>query len=90
MEELPGKIRGQLRNARKVEAEVAALKISYLKRLNRGSRIVIIDSYDFLHLFPSLQTNASGQQTWIYCLHVVGACSDKKEMEMHFLCLNMS
>ena len=67
MEELPGKIRGQLRNARKVEAEVAALKISYLKRLNRGSRIVIIDSYAFLHLFPSLQTWPADMDILLTC-----------------------
>ncbi|XP_024395376.1 calcium sensing receptor, chloroplastic [Physcomitrium patens] len=44
VEELPGKVRGQLRNARNVEAEIAALKISSLKRLNKGSRLIIIDS----------------------------------------------
>lgn len=44
MEELPGKVRGQLRNVRKVEAEIAALKISSLKRVNKGSRLIIIDS----------------------------------------------
>lgn len=30
-----------------MEAEVAALKISSLKKLNRGSKIVILDSYAF-------------------------------------------
>jgi rhodanese-related sulfurtransferase len=44
VEELGGKLRGQLRNARKVEAEVTAIKISSLKRVNKGSKIVIIDS----------------------------------------------
>ncbi|KAG0628637.1 hypothetical protein M758_1G041800 [Ceratodon purpureus] len=44
IEELPGKVKGQLRDVRKVEAEIAALKISALKRLNKGSKIVIIDS----------------------------------------------
>jgi hypothetical protein len=44
VEELSGKLRGQLRNARKVEAEVTAIKISSLKRVNKGSKIVIIDS----------------------------------------------
>lgn len=44
VEELPGKVRGQLRNVRKVEAEIAALKISSLKRINKGSRLIIIDS----------------------------------------------
>jgi hypothetical protein len=47
IEELSGKLRGQLRNARKVEAEVTAIKISSLKRVNKGSKIVIIDSDGF-------------------------------------------
>ncbi|RZC74750.1 hypothetical protein C5167_050230 [Papaver somniferum] len=45
LEELPSKIKGIVRNSKKVEAEIAALKISYLKRLNKGSNIVIMDSY---------------------------------------------
>ncbi|KAI3985577.1 hypothetical protein MKX01_033860 [Papaver californicum] len=45
LEELPSKIRGIVRDSKKVEAEIAALKISYLKRLNKGSNIVIMDSY---------------------------------------------
>jgi hypothetical protein len=44
VEELSGKLRGQLRNARKVEAEVTAIKISSLKRVNKGSKIVILGS----------------------------------------------
>ncbi|RXH96494.1 hypothetical protein DVH24_008998 [Malus domestica] len=39
LEELPNKLRGLVRNAKKVEAEIAALKISYLKRVNKGSSI---------------------------------------------------
>ncbi|XP_008244069.1 PREDICTED: calcium sensing receptor, chloroplastic [Prunus mume] len=45
LEELPSKLRGLVRNVKKVEAEIAALKISYLKRVNKGSNIVILDSY---------------------------------------------
>lgn len=45
VEEFPNKLRSLLRNSKKVEAEVAALKISYLKRLNKNSRVVIMDSY---------------------------------------------
>ncbi|KAM0979996.1 hypothetical protein ACFX13_016036 [Malus domestica] len=45
LEELPNKLRGLVRNVKKVEAEIAALKISYLKRVNKGSNIVILDSY---------------------------------------------
>ena len=44
MEELLGKVRGQLRNVCKVEAENATLKISSLKRVNKDSRLIIIDS----------------------------------------------
>jgi len=66
VEELPGKIRGQLRNARKVEAEVAALKISYLKRLNRGSRIVIIDSTgDIAKIVARSLSGLGFKNTWV-------------------------
>lgn len=44
LEELPGKLKGQLRNPRKLEAEIAALKISFLKRVGKGSNIVLLDS----------------------------------------------
>ncbi|KAJ8619977.1 hypothetical protein MRB53_028506 [Persea americana] len=45
LEELPSKIRGLVRNVKKAEAEIVALKISYLKRVNKGSNLVIMDSY---------------------------------------------
>lgn len=45
LEELPSKLRGLVRNVKKVEAEMAALKIAYLKRVNKGSNIVILDSW---------------------------------------------
>eukprot|EP00271_Cylindrocystis_brebissonii_P003159 TRINITY_DN1391_c0_g1_i2.p1 TRINITY_DN1391_c0_g1~~TRINITY_DN1391_c0_g1_i2.p1 ORF type:complete len:363 (-),score=111.18 TRINITY_DN1391_c0_g1_i2:722-1810(-) len=44
VEELPSKLRGQLRNARKVEAELTALKIAALKKLGKNSKIAILDS----------------------------------------------
>ncbi|XVF54541.1 hypothetical protein PTKIN_Ptkin05aG0189100 [Pterospermum kingtungense] len=44
LEELPSKLRGLVRSTKKVEAEIAALKISYLKKINKGSNIVIMDS----------------------------------------------
>lgn len=47
VEEFDGKLRGQLRDVRKVEAEVAALKISSLKKFNKGSKLALIDSYDY-------------------------------------------
>eukprot|EP00243_Klebsormidium_subtile_P004322 TRINITY_DN18294_c0_g1_i1.p1 TRINITY_DN18294_c0_g1~~TRINITY_DN18294_c0_g1_i1.p1 ORF type:complete len:444 (-),score=114.02 TRINITY_DN18294_c0_g1_i1:363-1610(-) len=37
------KLRNQLRNAGRVEAEVAAIKISNLKRLGKGSKIILLD-----------------------------------------------
>lgn len=45
LEELPKKIKDMVRNARRTEAEIAALKISYLKRVGKGSNIVVMDSY---------------------------------------------
>lgn len=44
LEELPNKVKGIVRNSKRVEAEIAALKISYLKRINKGSNIIIMDS----------------------------------------------
>lgn len=44
LEELPSKIRNLVRSSKKVEAEIAALKISYLKRLSKSTNIVIMDS----------------------------------------------
>ncbi|VAI60439.1 unnamed protein product [Triticum turgidum subsp. durum] len=46
LEELPNKIKGMVRNAKRAEAEIAALKISYLKRIGKGSNIVVMDSYN--------------------------------------------
>jgi rhodanese-related sulfurtransferase len=43
LEDFPGKIKSQLRNSSKVEAEVVAIKIAALKKLNKGSKIVLID-----------------------------------------------
>lgn len=43
LEEFPGKIKSQLRNSRKVEAEVVAIKVASLKRLNKGSKIILVD-----------------------------------------------
>ncbi|KAF7080208.1 hypothetical protein CFC21_084316 [Triticum aestivum] len=45
LEELPNKIKGMVRNAKRAEAEIAALKISYFKRIRKGSNIVVMDSY---------------------------------------------
>lgn len=44
LEELPSKLKGLVRNVKKVEAEIAALKISYLKKINKSTSLVILDS----------------------------------------------
>lgn len=65
LEELPSKLRGLVRNVKKVEAEIAALKIAYLKRVNKGSNIVILDSYsDSAKLVASALTNLGFKNTW--------------------------
>ncbi|CAH9061044.1 unnamed protein product [Cuscuta epithymum] len=45
LEELPSKVRGLVRSPKKVGAEMVAVKISHLKKINKGSNIVIMDSY---------------------------------------------
>lgn len=45
LEDLPNKIKGMVRNAKQAEAEIAALKISYLKKIGKGSNVVVMDSY---------------------------------------------
>lgn len=45
VEGLSLKFKGQLRDYRKAEAEVAAIKISYLKRINKSSKLVILDRF---------------------------------------------
>lgn len=44
LDELPSKLKGMVRNAKKAEAEITALKISYLKKLGKGSNVIIMDS----------------------------------------------
>lgn len=39
------KLRGQLRDSRSVAAQVTALQISALKKLSRGSRVLLLDRY---------------------------------------------
>ncbi|XP_057416166.1 calcium sensing receptor, chloroplastic [Lotus japonicus] len=66
LEELPSKLRGLVRNVKKVEAEIAALKISYLKKINRGTNIVILDSYsDLAKIVARTLTNQGFKNTWI-------------------------
>lgn len=66
LEELPNKLRGLVRNTKKVEAEIAALKISYLKRINKGSNIVIMDSYsDSAKIVARTLTGLGFKNCWI-------------------------
>ncbi|XP_010262208.1 PREDICTED: calcium sensing receptor, chloroplastic [Nelumbo nucifera] len=66
LEELPSKLRGLVRNSKKVEAEIAALKISYLKRINKGSNIIILDSYsDTAKIVARALTSLGFKNCWI-------------------------
>ncbi|KAK8950391.1 hypothetical protein KSP40_PGU022596 [Platanthera guangdongensis] len=66
IEELPSKIKGIVRNVKKAEADVVALKISYLKRINKGSNIVILGSYsDAAKLVAKTLTNLGFKNTWV-------------------------
>ncbi|KVI06483.1 Rhodanese-like domain-containing protein [Cynara cardunculus var. scolymus] len=50
----------------KLEAEIAALKISYLKRINKGSNIVILDTYtDSAKIVARCLTELGFQNSWI-------------------------
>ncbi|KAF7838588.1 calcium sensing receptor, chloroplastic [Senna tora] len=66
LEELPSKLRGLVRNVKKVEAEIAALKISYLKKINKGTNVVIIDSYsDSAKIVARTLTSLGFKNCWI-------------------------
>ncbi|KAM7279856.1 hypothetical protein ACFE04_006990 [Oxalis oulophora] len=66
LEELPSKLRGLVKNVKKVESELAAIKISYLKKINKGSNIVILDSYaDSAKQVAKTLTSLGFQNTWI-------------------------
>ncbi|XP_058112316.1 calcium sensing receptor, chloroplastic [Magnolia sinica] len=66
LEELPNKIRSLVTSAKKVEAEIVALKISYLKRVNKGSSLVIMDSYsDVAKIVARALTGLGFKNCWI-------------------------
>ncbi|XP_010913586.1 calcium sensing receptor, chloroplastic [Elaeis guineensis] len=66
LEELPSKIKGLVRNVKKAEAEIVALKISYLKRLNKGSNVIIMDSYsDNAKIVARALTSLGFKNCWI-------------------------
>ncbi|KAK9135207.1 hypothetical protein Syun_014537 [Stephania yunnanensis] len=66
LEELPSKLRGIVRNSKKVEAEIIALKISYLKRISTRSYIVIMDSYcDTAKTVAKALTSLGLKNSWV-------------------------
>ncbi|XP_038896074.1 calcium sensing receptor, chloroplastic [Benincasa hispida] len=66
LEELPNKLRGIVRNVKKLEAELSAIKISYLKKLNKGSNIVILGSYsDSAKAVAKALTSLGFKNSWI-------------------------
>ncbi|KAK4426921.1 Calcium sensing receptor, chloroplastic [Sesamum alatum] len=66
LEELPSKLRSLVRSVKKVEAELVALKISYLKKINKSSNIVILDSYsDSAKIVARTLTKLGFKNCWI-------------------------
>lgn len=66
VEDVDGKLRGQIRNSRKVEAEITAIKIAALKRLGKGSKVVLIDSNgDIAKLVAQALVSLGFKNTWI-------------------------
>ncbi|KAG5027882.1 hypothetical protein AAZX31_05G015300 [Glycine max] len=66
LEELQSKLRGQVKNVKKLEAEIVALKISYLKKINKGTNVVILDSYsDVAKTVGRTLTSLGFKNTWI-------------------------
>ncbi|PHU23893.1 Calcium sensing receptor, chloroplastic [Capsicum chinense] len=66
LEDLPSKVRSLVRNPKKVEAEIVALKISFLKKINKGSNIVIMDSYsDSAKTVAKSLTSFGFKNSWI-------------------------
>ncbi|XP_071728260.1 calcium sensing receptor, chloroplastic [Rutidosis leptorrhynchoides] len=66
LEELPSKLKGLVKSTKKVEAEIAALKISYLKKINKGSKIVILDTYtDSAKIVARCLTELGFQNCWV-------------------------
>lgn len=66
LEDLPSKIKGMVRNPKKAQADIAALKISYLKRISKGSNIIIMDSYcDEAKIVAKTLTSLGFNNCWI-------------------------
>ncbi|GMN57971.1 hypothetical protein TIFTF001_027064 [Ficus carica] len=66
LEELPSKLRGVVKSTKKLEAEIAAVKISYLKKVNEGSNIIILDSYsDSAKMVARALTSLGFKNCWV-------------------------
>ncbi|KAJ0440912.1 putative Rhodanese-like domain, calcium sensing receptor, plant [Helianthus annuus] len=66
LEDLPSKLKGLVRNTKRLEAEIAAIKISYLKKINKGSKIVILDTFtDSAKIVAKYLTALGFQNCWI-------------------------
>ncbi|MCO5587599.1 hypothetical protein L7F22_041548 [Adiantum nelumboides] len=66
IEDLSLKFKGQLRDYRRAEAEVAAIKISFLRRINKSSKLVILDRYgDVAKLVARSLTRFGFRNSWV-------------------------
>ncbi|XP_073035150.1 calcium sensing receptor, chloroplastic [Primulina eburnea] len=66
LEDLPSKLKGLVRSTKIVEAELVALKISYLKKISKSSNIVIMDSYtDSAKIVARALTSLGFKNCWI-------------------------
>ncbi|EPS69131.1 extracellular calcium sensing receptor, partial [Genlisea aurea] len=66
LEELPSKLRSLVRSVKKVEAELVALKISHLKKISKGSNVIILDSYsDSAKIVAKTLTKLGFKNSWI-------------------------
>lgn len=66
LEELPSKLKGMVRSAKKAEAEITALKISYLKRIGKGSNVIVMDSYNDISKTVAKTLNSVGiKNCWV-------------------------
>ncbi|CAL4885165.1 unnamed protein product [Urochloa decumbens] len=75
LEELPSKLKGMVRSAKKAEAEITALKISYLKRIGKGSNVIIMDSYNDISKTVAKTLNSVGFKN---CWVMAGGFSGRK------------
>ncbi|XP_066328361.1 calcium sensing receptor, chloroplastic [Miscanthus floridulus] len=75
LEDLPSKLKGMVRNAKKAEAEITALKISYLKKIGKGSNVIIMDSYNDVSKTVAKTLNSLGFKN---CWVIAGGFSGRK------------